>query len=65
MLRNKAAEGVDYSAVFHKIAMGRLGTASEMADVMPWMLSDRSSYVTAQTIIVDGGFLIAAAGKPG
>jgi NAD(P)-dependent dehydrogenase (short-subunit alcohol dehydrogenase family) len=65
MFRNLTAEGVDYSAVVHNIAMGRFGTASEIADVALWLLSDRSSYVTGQTIVVDGGFLIGAAGKPG
>jgi NAD(P)-dependent dehydrogenase (short-subunit alcohol dehydrogenase family) len=65
MFRNLTAEGVDYSAVVRNIAMGRFGTASEIADVALWLLSDRSSYVTGQTIVVDGGFLIGAAGKPG
>jgi NAD(P)-dependent dehydrogenase (short-subunit alcohol dehydrogenase family) len=65
MFRNMKAEGVDYSAVVRNIAMGRFGTASEIADVALWLLSDRSSYVTGQTIVVDGGFLIGAAGKPG
>lgn len=34
--------------------MGRLGTPEEVATVVAWLLSDSSSYVTGQTIRVDG-----------
>lgn len=34
--------------------MGRLGEPSEIASVVSWLLSDFSSYVTGQTIRVDG-----------
>jgi A-factor type gamma-butyrolactone 1'-reductase (1S-forming) len=65
MYRNKLAEGVDYSGVVRNIAMGRCGEASEVADTALWLLSPRSSYVTGQTIVVDGGLMIGSFGRPG
>jgi NAD(P)-dependent dehydrogenase (short-subunit alcohol dehydrogenase family) len=35
--------------------MGRIGRAEEVADVVVWLSSDRSSFVTGQVIAVDGG----------
>ena len=45
-----------------KIAMlrtplGRLGDASEIADVVAFLCSSKSSYITGETIYVDGGRL--------
>lgn len=37
------------------IPLGRLGTAEEVAAAVVWLASDASSYVTAQTINVNGG----------
>jgi 3-oxoacyl-[acyl-carrier protein] reductase len=42
-------------ALRHDIKMGRLGTADDVADVIVFLLSDRSRYVTGQLIGVDGG----------
>jgi NAD(P)-dependent dehydrogenase (short-subunit alcohol dehydrogenase family) len=38
-----------------RITMGRLGDPRELAAVLVWLCSDAASYVTGQTIIVDGG----------
>jgi NAD(P)-dependent dehydrogenase (short-subunit alcohol dehydrogenase family) len=65
MYRNKLAEGVDYSGVVRNIAMGRCGEPAEVADTALWLLSGRSSYVTGQTIVVDGGLMIGSFGRPG
>jgi dehydrogenase/reductase SDR family member 4 len=35
--------------------LGRIGQAEEMAGVCVWLASDASSYVTGQTILLDGG----------
>ncbi|MFN3231322.1 MAG: SDR family NAD(P)-dependent oxidoreductase [Alphaproteobacteria bacterium] len=37
------------------IAMGRYGTPEEVADVVVFLLSPRSSWVTGKNIIIDGG----------
>jgi len=37
------------------IPMGRLGTTDEVAKVVVFLASDASSYITAQTINVNGG----------
>jgi NAD(P)-dependent dehydrogenase (short-subunit alcohol dehydrogenase family) len=37
------------------IAMGRRGTPEEQAGAILFLLSDLSSYITGQTILVDGG----------
>ncbi len=39
-----------------RIAMGRLGIPAEVAAVVKWLCSADSSYVTGQTICVDGGY---------
>lgn len=43
------------AALKGEIKMGRIGTVEEVADVIVFLLSDRSRYVTGQLIGVDGG----------
>ncbi len=38
--------------------IGKIGTAEEVADVVHYLVSDKSSYVTGTDIIVDGGFSV-------
>ena len=38
------------------IALRRFGTGREVAEAVRFLASDRSAYITGQTIIVDGGF---------
>jgi 3-oxoacyl-[acyl-carrier protein] reductase len=40
------------------IALGRPGTPEEVAGVVTFLASDAARYVTGQTIVVDGGFLM-------
>src|SRR5262249_52747816 len=39
------------------VPQGRLGRADELAELVCFLLSDRASHITAQTIAVDGGIL--------
>ena len=39
-----------------RIPVGRLGKSEEVAEAVVWMLSGRSSYVTATGLSVDGGY---------
>lgn len=39
------------------VPMGRIGRAEELAELICFLLSDRASHITAQSIAVDGGML--------
>ena len=41
--------------VIKQVPLGRLGETREMADVVEFLLSDRSSYINGETILADGG----------
>jgi NAD(P)-dependent dehydrogenase (short-subunit alcohol dehydrogenase family) len=44
--------------------MGRFGTPMEVAEAVVWMCSDRASFMTGQSLVLDGGFL-AGPNSPG
>lgn len=46
--------------VLSRTPKGRAGTAQEMADVVAFLLSPESEYITGQTIVVDGGLSASA-----
>ncbi|MGA2715422.1 MAG: SDR family oxidoreductase [Bryobacteraceae bacterium] len=46
--------------ILGKQPIRRIGKPSEIAEVALLLASDRASYVTGQTVVVDGGFLIPA-----
>ena len=48
-----------YNAVHDSIRFGRLGTPGEVANVALFLASDAASWVTGQTIVVDGGQMLA------
>jgi NAD(P)-dependent dehydrogenase (short-subunit alcohol dehydrogenase family) len=39
------------------VPQGRIGAANELAEMVAFLLSDRASHITAQSIAVDGGIL--------
>jgi 3-oxoacyl-[acyl-carrier protein] reductase len=54
-----AALGEDTAtAVVRQITMGRLGRPEEVASVVGYLASEDASYITGQTIVVDGGLAI-------
>jgi NAD(P)-dependent dehydrogenase (short-subunit alcohol dehydrogenase family) len=44
-----------------RIALGRIGSAEEIADVVLFLASDAARYVTGQELVVDGGLTINGA----
>ena len=40
--------------------IGRFGTTSEIAEAVVWMCSDHASFMTGQSLVLDGGFLAGA-----
>jgi NAD(P)-dependent dehydrogenase (short-subunit alcohol dehydrogenase family) len=40
------------------VPIGRHGTPEDVGDVVAWLVSSRASYVTGQTIAVNGGILL-------
>ena len=50
-----APEMNKYALGLHPI--GRFGTPMEVAEAVVWMCSERASFMTGQSLVVDGGFL--------
>ena len=44
--------------------IGRMAQASEIGEVIAFLASDRSSFMTGSIVTVDGGLLIPIAGSP-
>lgn len=53
---NVMADDATFSPSNKLTPLGRLGAGSEVADVVEWLLSDKSTYVTGATIVCDGGY---------
>jgi 3-oxoacyl-[acyl-carrier protein] reductase len=45
-------------AALGKIPLGRLGTPEDVGNIVAFLASDAASYVTGQTITVDGGMTV-------
>ena len=56
--RRKTENPKLYGAVLNSIPFGRLGTPEEVANVALFLASPLASWVTGQTIVVDGGQLL-------
>ncbi|UCG83212.1 MAG: SDR family oxidoreductase [Dehalococcoidia bacterium] len=54
----KAAPEIE-EAQANRVPLGRWGTTEDVAGAVLFLASDLSDYVTGQTIVVDGGFLIS------
>jgi len=51
-------QGDALKAMEKSIPMGRVGRPEEIANAVIWLCSDAASYVTGQSISVDGGFVM-------
>lgn len=49
---------LDEATILSRIPAGRVGTISEIAAVVAFLLSDQASYMAGQTLWVDGGFMV-------
>lgn len=53
-----AGQGDELKAMEKSIPMERVGRPEEIANAVLWLCSDAASYVTGQSISVDGGFIM-------
>jgi 3-oxoacyl-[acyl-carrier protein] reductase len=48
-------EGTVQSVLLPRVPLGRFGQLQEVAEVVAFLCSDRASYISGTTVIVDGG----------
>jgi NAD(P)-dependent dehydrogenase (short-subunit alcohol dehydrogenase family) len=53
-----AGQGDALKTMERNVPMGRVGRPEEIANAVLWLCSDAASYVTGQSISVDGGFVM-------
>jgi len=56
LVRLMATDGVTEDEAARNIPLGRLGTVDDICGSVSFMLSDKASFVTGQTLYVDGGW---------
>ena len=55
-LTRKNNSPAEIEAIERSIPLGRLGLAEEVASMVAFLCSAESSYLTGQTLVVDGGY---------
>ncbi len=56
---NRELQAAEEALALAGIPLGRQGTAWEVAQAALFLLSDESSYITGQTLVVDGGLAMS------
>jgi NAD(P)-dependent dehydrogenase (short-subunit alcohol dehydrogenase family) len=51
-----------FAPIADAIPLGRIGEADEVAEAILFLASDRASYITGQTLVIDGGAVLPQAG---
>ena len=46
----------DLQSLADETPLGRIGTVQNVADTVEFLLGDKASFITGQTVTVDGGF---------
>ncbi|MFD4657472.1 SDR family NAD(P)-dependent oxidoreductase [Kitasatospora sp. NPDC058444] len=59
MFHAAVPDPADHEPIRGHVPLGRLGTAEDVAQTVAFLLSDRSSYITGQDIVIDGGLVPA------
>lgn len=58
LVRNKDFTDAWLDATRRILALRRLGTAEDIAEVVEFLASDRAKFITGQTLMVDGGYAL-------
>ncbi|MFE7528798.1 SDR family NAD(P)-dependent oxidoreductase [Kitasatospora sp. NPDC057542] len=59
MFHAAVPDPADHEPIRGHVPLGRLGTAEDVAQAVAFLLSERSSYITGQDIVIDGGLVPA------
>ena len=55
LLSRMVAGHIALDDIARSVPMGRISTPEEIADAILWLASDAASYVTGETVVIDGG----------
>ena len=63
LIKTMTASGMTYEQITSnleaRIPMGRMGNPDDIANITLFLASSMSGYMTGETIVVDGGFLLS------
>jgi 3alpha(or 20beta)-hydroxysteroid dehydrogenase len=62
MIRMEGLDDADYAPFYERLPIKRLGTVDDVTNMVTFLASDESTYVTGAEFVVDGG---ASCGDPG